>query len=64
LAPLEELLTKDKVIGTVQPNPLTEKATIGKGLTVMNADFISASTIPLLFVTTNVTVNVPAVLNA
>ena len=63
-APLEELLTKDKVSGTVQPNPLTEKATIGKGLTVMKADFISASTIPLPFVTTNVTVNVPAVLNA
>ena len=64
MAPLEELLTKDKVSGTVHPNPLTENATRGKGLTVMYADLISASTVPFALVTTNVTVNVPAVLNA
>ena len=57
-------MTKDKVSGTVQPKPLTEKATIGNGFTVMKAVFISASTAPMAFVTTKVTVNVPAVLNA
>jgi hypothetical protein len=63
-APLDELLTKDKVSGIVHPNPLTENATMGNGFTVMKAVFISASTAPIAFVTTKVTVNVPAVLNA
>ena len=61
---MEELFKKDNVNGTVQPNPFTEKATIGNGFTVMYAVFISASTLPIEFVTTKVTVNVPAVLNA
>ena len=61
---MDELLTKDKVKGTVQPNPFTEKATSGNGFTVMYAFLISASTVPLAFVTTKVTVNVPGVLNA